>query len=140
MATGRRAFEGKTRTSLIAAIVGSQPAPISSMQPVTPPAFDHVVAKCLAKDRDDRWQSAHDIAEELRWIGAAGSQAGGLTPIAIRRKSLERLGWAAALILAIVAGVFASHRMWHDAVPTYRFTIPMVDSAYRGGGAAQVAP
>jgi len=140
MATGRRAFDGKTRTSLIAAIVNSEPAPMSQIQPLTPPALEHVIAKCLAKDRDDRWQSAHDIAEELRWIAGAGSQAGVAAPLMLRRKSRERLGWVAAVVLAIVAGAFASHRMWHDAVPSYRFTIPMIDSAYRGGGAFQVAP
>ena len=61
MATGKRAFDGKTKTSLIAAIVQSEPPPISAIQPLTPPALEHVVQKCLAKDRDDRWQSAHDI-------------------------------------------------------------------------------
>src|SRR5204863_10210251 len=59
MATGKRAFEGKTRTSLIAAIVQSQPKPMNTIQPVTPPALEHVVAKCLEKDPDERWQSAH---------------------------------------------------------------------------------
>ena len=76
MATARRAFEGKSKTSLIAAILSTQPPPISSVQPVMPPALDHVVRKCLEKDPDDRWQSAHDVASELRWIGEAGSQAG----------------------------------------------------------------
>src|SRR5438132_1351407 len=68
MATGNRAFEGKTKTSLIAAIVSGEPKPISELQPLTPPAFEHVVKKCLAKERDERWQNALDIAEELRWI------------------------------------------------------------------------
>ena len=56
------------QTSLIAAIVRSQPPPISSVAPMTPPALDRVVRKCLEKDPDDRWQSAHDVASELRWI------------------------------------------------------------------------
>ncbi|MEO8218279.1 MAG: serine/threonine-protein kinase, partial [Acidobacteriota bacterium] len=76
MATGRRAFEGSTRTSLIAAIVSAHPAPISSVAPMTPPALEHIVRKCLEKDPDDRWQSAHDVASELRWVSEAGSQAG----------------------------------------------------------------
>src|SRR2546429_6863094 len=59
MATGRRAFDGKTKTSLIAAIVSSDPAPMSQIQPLTPPAFEHVVAKCLAKERDDRRSEEH---------------------------------------------------------------------------------
>src|SRR5438067_214594 len=55
MTTGGRAFEGKTRTSLIAAIVQSDPPPISRLQPLTPEALEHVIRKCLCKDRDDRW-------------------------------------------------------------------------------------
>ena len=68
MATGRKAFSGKSQASLIAAIVSSEPAPISTIQPMSPPAFDRVVKTCLAKDPDDRWQTAHDALLELRWI------------------------------------------------------------------------
>src|SRR4030095_10717163 len=72
MATGKRAFEGKSKTSLIAAILSQQPPPISQGAPVMPPALDHVARKCLEKDPDDRWQSARDVASELRWIAEAG--------------------------------------------------------------------
>ena len=107
MATARRAFDGKSKTSLIAAILSTQPPPISSVQPVMPPALDHVVKKCLEKDPDDRWQSAHDVASELRWIGDAGSQAGVPTTLSLRRRSRERLAWvlAAAFATAAVAGL-----------------------------------
>src|ERR1700737_1966536 len=62
MATGKRAFEGKTRTSLIAAIVSGEPKPMTELQPLTPPALEHVVKKCLAKDPEERWQRAGDVA------------------------------------------------------------------------------
>ena len=75
MATGRRAFEGKTRTSLIAAIVSAQPPAITNVQPLAPTSLDHVIATCLAKDPEARWQSAHDVAEELRWIETGGGSA-----------------------------------------------------------------
>jgi len=68
MATGRRAFEGKSRASLIAAILERNPPPVSTVQPLTSPALDHVVRTCLAKDPDARWQIAHDILIELKWI------------------------------------------------------------------------
>lgn len=68
MATGRRAFDGKSRTSLIAAIVSSEPPPLSQVQPLTPPALERLIGACLAKDPDARIQSAHDVALELRWI------------------------------------------------------------------------
>jgi Tol biopolymer transport system component len=105
MATARRAFEGKSKTSLIAAILTSQPPPISSVQPVMPPALDHVVRKCLEKDPADRWQSAHDVASELRWIGEAGSQAGVPSTVTIRRRSRERLAWALAAVFAAAAAL-----------------------------------
>ncbi|HVT02883.1 MAG TPA: protein kinase, partial [Thermoanaerobaculia bacterium] len=106
MATGKRAFEGKTRTSLIAAIIASDPRPISEIQPLTPPAFEHVVQKCLSKDREDRWQSAHDVAEELTWISGAGSKAGAAAPIVARQRTRQRLQLAsAALLLAAITGV-----------------------------------
>jgi len=103
MVTGRRAFDGKTRTSLIAAIVGSDPPPLAQLQPLTPPALEHVIRKCLAKDPDERWQSAHDVAAELRWINEAGSQAGIAAPLTAKRKHRERLAWWLHLATALVA-------------------------------------
>lgn len=75
MATGKRAFEGGSYASVIAAIMSSQPAPISTVLKVTPAALDRVVGKCLAKDPDERWHSAHDLAAELRWILEGGTQS-----------------------------------------------------------------
>jgi Tol biopolymer transport system component len=103
MLTGKRAFEGQSQASVIAAIVSSHPVPISAVVPMTPPAIDRVVRKCLEKDPDDRWQSAHDVASELRWLSEAGSQAGVATTLTIRRKSRERLAWALAALFALVA-------------------------------------
>ncbi|HVS33293.1 MAG TPA: protein kinase [Thermoanaerobaculia bacterium] len=98
MATGRRAFEGKTKTSLIAAIAERDPVPISEIQPLTPPAFEHVVAKCLEKNRDTRWQSAFDIAEELRWLASA-SGAKKTSQFSLR----ERLVWIVTVLFLAVA-------------------------------------
>ncbi len=110
MATGKRAFTGKSKTSLIAAIVDRDPQPMSELQPLTPPAFEHVVAKCLAKDPDERWQSAHDVGSELAWIGQAGSQAGVPTPIISKRKHRQRLSWillsASLLLLVMMTGLW----------------------------------
>jgi Tol biopolymer transport system component len=110
MATGKRAFEGKNRTSLIAAIVTSQPAPIASLVPATPPALDQVIRRCLEKDPEDRWQSARDVAAQLRWIAEPGSQAGVAAPITPRRTTRERLAWgiAALAVLGAVATAAAA--------------------------------
>jgi len=104
MATGKRAFEGKTKTSLIAAIVSGDPKPMTELQPLTPAALEHVVKKCLAKDREDRWQSSSDIAEELRWISEAGSQATS-APFTMRRRVRERLAWSVAAALAAAVAI-----------------------------------
>ena len=63
MATGKRAFEGKSQASLIAAILAAEPPAMSSLQPMTPPALDRVVKRCLAKEPDERWQTASDLAK-----------------------------------------------------------------------------
>jgi eukaryotic-like serine/threonine-protein kinase len=112
MATGQRAFKGKSQASLIAAILASEPPPISRLQPLTPPALDRVVATCLAKDPDERWQSAHDLLKELKWIQEGGSAAG-VAPVAAHSQRRERIAWAAAVMAAVLAGVFVS--AWRDA-------------------------
>jgi hypothetical protein len=63
MVTGKQAFEGPTAASVIAPILSADPPPASSLQPLTPPALDRLISRCLAKDPDDRWASAHDVAE-----------------------------------------------------------------------------
>ena len=68
MATGRKAFEGKSQASLIAAILKHDPTPMSAIQPLTSPLLGHVVKTCLAKDRNERWQSAGDMTRALTWI------------------------------------------------------------------------
>jgi Tol biopolymer transport system component/predicted Ser/Thr protein kinase len=100
MATGKRAFEGKSQASIIAKILETDPPPISSLQPMTPPALDRVVKKCLAKEADDRWQSAHDVTDELKWIAEGGSQVG-LAPTAAAKGNRAR--WRGALPWAVAA-------------------------------------
>ncbi|HEV2494922.1 MAG TPA: protein kinase [Terriglobia bacterium] len=107
MATGKRAFEGKTSASVIAAILEREPAPITSLQPMTPPALERVIKTCLAKDPEERFQSAHDLKLQLQWIAEAGSQAGVPAPVVARRKNRERVAWAVAGALAVLAALLA---------------------------------
>jgi serine/threonine protein kinase len=93
MVTRRKAFEGRSQASLTTAIMSTEPPPISSLQPLTPPALDHIVKKCLAKDRDDRWQNAQDLTSELSWIAEGGSQAGIAATVATRPRNWGRLAW-----------------------------------------------
>ncbi|MCL5742856.1 MAG: serine/threonine-protein kinase, partial [Acidobacteria bacterium] len=72
---GKPAFHAQSQASLIAAILKAEPAPLGSLQPVTPPALDRVVRKCLDKDPDRRWQSAADLRDELLWVAQSGAAA-----------------------------------------------------------------
>jgi eukaryotic-like serine/threonine-protein kinase len=104
MATGKRAFTGKNQASVIAAILASDPPPISAVQPMSPPALDRVIRNCLAKDPDDRFQSVHDLKLQLKWIAEGGSQAGLPSVVTTRRKTREILAWiGAAALIAIAA-------------------------------------
>jgi eukaryotic-like serine/threonine-protein kinase len=117
MATGQRALAGKSSASVIAAILEREPPPISTMQPVAPPALDRVVKKCLAKDPDERWQSAGDLCEELKWIAESGSQANAPRAAAVTRRTIHPLvGWSVAglLGLALLTLLFAMTRASSD--------------------------
>src|SRR6202171_3599988 len=108
MATGKKAFEGKTSASVMAKIMEADPPSMTSLQPMTPPALDRVVKKCLAKEPEKRWQAASDVSDELKWIAEGGSQVGVPVPIAARHKSRERtLAALAAMAIAIAAATSA---------------------------------
>jgi eukaryotic-like serine/threonine-protein kinase len=112
MATRKRAFEGNSQASVISAIMSSDPVPMTSLQPMTPPALSRVVTRCLAKDRDDRWQTARDLEVELKWIAEGGSLAASLpTAPASGFRALGRreliIGAGTLLSGAAIAGVAA---------------------------------
>jgi Tol biopolymer transport system component len=129
MTTGQRAFDGKTKTSLIASIVGSMPKPVSEIVPVSPAALDHVIAKCLAKDREERWQSAHDVAEELKWI-ATTSASGSHEASTITQRPHRRFAVLAAAmsIVALTAAIIAVRAMTRPQATSrvMRFAAPMI--------------
>ncbi|HUK86800.1 MAG TPA: protein kinase, partial [Terriglobales bacterium] len=111
MATGKRAFEGKSTISVASAILEREPEPISKLQPLTPPALEQVVKGCLAKDPEERFQTAHDVKLQLKWIAEGGSSAVGVAaPLAARRKRREWVAWALVALLALAAG-WAGWRM-----------------------------
>src|SRR6202790_2809621 len=99
MATGKRAFEGKSQASVISAIMSSEPPAMSSLQPMTPPALDRAVKKCLAKEPDERWHAAKDLCDELKWVAEGGSQAGTPALVVTQRKDREPLAWSVAAFL-----------------------------------------
>ncbi len=114
MATGWNPFEGESKASLTAAILTAEPPPISRIQPMTPPALDHVVKRCLAKDPDERWQSAGDLTNELKWIAEDSSRVGAPVVAATNRKKRERLVWSAVSVLlfglGLIIGIYYLHQ------------------------------
>ena len=103
MITGRKAFEAASQASLIAAILAREPPPLSSLQPLTPPAVDRIVRTCLAKHPDDRFQTARDLLRQLTWArdddsGAAGVDAA--RPVGTRRSMRPHVVWAVVATIA----------------------------------------
>jgi eukaryotic-like serine/threonine-protein kinase len=131
MTTGKRAFSGTSHASLIGAILKDEPAPISSTQPMTPPALDRVVTTCLAKDPEDRWQSIHDVGLELRRMREGKTGEDIVSPRATPRRNRDRAAWAvaAALLLALAASLSRDFRRGREAPKTIRFSIAPPEKA-----------
>src|SRR5579864_1778385 len=113
MATGRKAFEGKTSASVMAAILKDEPPAMSSLQPMTPPMLDRVVKKCLAKEPEDRWQTASDLCGELKWIAEGGAKTSE-TPLSEVNPPANNWRQAVVLGLAVLgAAIIAGIAVWN---------------------------
>jgi serine/threonine protein kinase len=111
MATGRRAFNGKSQASLITSIMGTEPAPIAQIAPLSPPGLDRVVRSCLAKDPEERIQTAHDVKLQLQWVAEGGSQAGVPAPVAAKRRHRERMAWGLFALAALAAAALGARQL-----------------------------
>jgi len=132
MTTGRKAFAGRSQASLIAAILGAEPPAMATLQPAAPPALDHVVRTCLAKDPDERWQTVHDLKVQLEWI--AGGAAVASAPAASRR-----LLWPALAVVAALAAVIVAIAWFRAGPPdarAMRFSIAPPEKATWAGSIA----
>src|ERR1700733_3836537 len=133
MATGRKAFEAKSNASLIAAILKEEPRPMRELQPLTPPALEHMVKACVLKDPDERPQSAHDLKLQLDWIressGISQSQLTQVGPevgTSPARRKITSIVLATAVCMLLVAGALAYY-FRPQAAPAERleFSIPL---------------
>src|SRR5437773_1757618 len=100
MITGKKAFEGKSHASLIGAIMHSEPAPISTIEPLMPPLLDHILKRCLAKDPDERWQSAKDLHDALTWIADPRSDPAPSSRASSGRRA-SRLTWVLVAVATL---------------------------------------
>ena len=152
MVTGRRAFAGESQASIIAAIMERDPPPISTLQPLTPPALDRLVRTCLAKDPDERWQTARDLVRELKWIADVKPQEAADAPIGRRGRSLARRGAGPAWLVAgvlLAACVISLAVLWFrtasaPAAVAHLFLPPPAGTKYVSpavvGGPTSVSP
>ena len=144
MATGKKAFAGANQASLITAIMSSEPAPISAAQPTSPAALDRIVRTCLAKDPEERWQSASDLKRELRWIGEGSQSSSPAQPaVTARRRSSSRLAWSVALLCA-AAALAAALGLWRARsvrpAAVHSFVLPPEKTAFELTGDESAPP
>jgi serine/threonine protein kinase len=109
MLTGQRAFEGKSQLSVASAILEKEPTAITAIKPLTPRSIDHIVRRCLAKDLDDRWQSARDLALELKSISTEPSTHSGVAlPITHSKFPRQLMGWALAALTILAGAIYVA--------------------------------
>ncbi|MGD8921871.1 MAG: hypothetical protein PVH24_01385, partial [Candidatus Zixiibacteriota bacterium] len=118
-----------------ASILKEQPRPISELSPVSPPMLDRAIRQCLAKDPDQRWQTAGDLKRALQWISEGGSQVGIPAVVSKRRRVREKASWiiAGAGVLAAAALAFVLLTQTVPERQVGRFTMqtpPGTSSAY----------
>jgi Tol biopolymer transport system component/predicted Ser/Thr protein kinase len=123
MATGRKAFSGSSRASLISSILRDDPSPVSRIEKTSPPALDRIIERCLAKDPEHRWQSAADVGLELDWIARGGAEK-----VAAEARVASRSRWpiglaVASVLLAVLAVVYAMRRPTGLPAPPIRFSL-----------------
>jgi len=116
MLTGKQAFAGDNRASVVAAVLEREPPSLSTLQPLTPPTLEHLVRRCLTKTPDHRWDSAHGLAEVVRWIRdapRADAPAGGAPSPPTRpwRRS------APLVVLAVLLSAAATSWIWNRMRP-----------------------
>src|SRR5260370_41132685 len=109
MVTGQEGFEGKRQLSVASAVLEKEPAPISTLKPMTPPALDRTIRKCLAKAPEERWQNASDLGTQLSWLtdASSASAAAAWPKVKTQRWMWAWVGWVVrtGLLLVMAGGV-----------------------------------
>jgi len=131
MVTGQKAFNGTSHASLIGAIMTSEPQPMTAIQEMTPASLDHIVLTCLAKDPEDRWQTARDLMRELRRVGTTASPNAPVSVLPMRSRggNLAKFAIAAIAGALLASGLFFLRGPRQDAgakqASVTRLTLPL---------------
>jgi len=126
MATGQRAFEGKSYMSVASAILHQEPAPVSTIQPTSPSGLNYIISTCLAKNPDERFQTAHDVKLHLAWLAQPALHVVPAGKADSRSRILSIAGGLfAAVLLAGLGLVIWSARFNDPASPVLRLTVPL---------------
>src|SRR5262249_35008267 len=106
----------------MSAIMKDEPPPISKVQPVSPPQLDRIVKTCLAKDPDERWQNAHDLAKELNWIEEGTPSGRGISEVHAKQRALP---WILLVFVILIAAVswLPNFKSTNTSNKIMRFTI-----------------
>jgi hypothetical protein len=145
MVTGHHAFEGKSHLSVASAILEKEPAPISSIKPLTPSSLERTIRKCLEKLPDDRWQSASDLASQLKWIAEGGAPSGASVAVVKKGAKMQLMNVTLAVVAA-AAVVTAGLAWWRSAkangksVVRLGITMPTSNPVVTGGPALTLSP
>jgi len=145
MITGQPAFSGASKASLIAAILEHEPKPIAELKPASPPALDRLIRACLAKDPDERIQTAHDATLQLKWMAEGVVSHAPPSPLK-RFRGWRSIAAAASVLLVVAAAIvvatllFLRSRSAIRDTPSYRFEVPVTTKHYRDAGGLRVSP
>jgi Tol biopolymer transport system component len=125
MLTGQRTFEGRSATAVLGAIMERQPEPIAKSVPGVPHGIEYAINRCLAKNPDDRWQSARDLSAYLRHTRSAAPNAPAPRASFGRswwRRAAAVTGWAIAIL--VLASMVWLRRTPAATVPTWLSVLP----------------
>ena len=126
MVTGRKALTGSSDASLIAAILEKEPHPMLELQPMASPALERVMKMCIAKDPEERWETAHDVVLQLKWISEAGTQTGVQALVTAKRRNRELIALILAALTIVSSMIFAL--LWYleirEPQPVLKLSIP----------------